>query len=91
MSPNGLVTPHQHPGTRIVVEGIGWSGRTTQLALLAKWLPAAGHRVFVTEWNSSALVKAATKAGKPHFSAVSSFVHYSWHCQVNRLSARLIP
>ena len=24
----------------------------------------SGHRVFVTEWNSSALVKAATKAGK---------------------------
>jgi dTMP kinase len=25
---------------------------------------AEGHRVFVTEWNSSALVKAATKTGK---------------------------
>ena len=25
---------------------------------------AAGHRVFVTEWNSSTLVKAATSAGK---------------------------
>jgi dTMP kinase len=47
-----------------VVEGIDGSGKTTQLALLAKWLSAAGHRVFVTEWNSSALVKAATKAGK---------------------------
>jgi dTMP kinase len=31
---------------------------------LAKWLIAEGHRVFVTEWNSSALVKAATKTGK---------------------------
>jgi len=31
---------------------------------LAKWLAAEGHRVFVTEWNSSALVKAATKTGK---------------------------
>ena len=38
--------------------------RRTQLGLLAKWLTASGHRVFVTEWNSSALVKAATKAGK---------------------------
>src|SRR5207302_3933778 len=36
----------------------------TQLGLLAKWLIAEGHRVFVTEWNSSALVKAATKTGK---------------------------
>jgi dTMP kinase len=47
-----------------VVEGIDGSGKTTQLALLAKWLSSAGHPVFVTEWNSSALVKAATKSGK---------------------------
>jgi dTMP kinase len=47
-----------------VVEGIDGSGKTTQLGLLAKWLTAEGHRVFVTEWNSSALVKAATKTGK---------------------------
>ena len=47
-----------------MVEGIDGSGKTTQLGLLAKWLSAAGHRVFVTDWNSSALVKAATKTGK---------------------------
>jgi dTMP kinase len=46
------------------VEGIDGSGKTTQLALLAKWLKAAGRPVFQTEWNSSALVKAATKTGK---------------------------
>jgi dTMP kinase len=46
------------------VEGIDGSGKTTQLGLLAKWLAAAGHRVIVTEWNSSALVKAATRTGK---------------------------
>lgn len=46
------------------MEGIDGSGKTTQLGLLAKWLSAAGHPVFMTEWNSSALVKAATKAGK---------------------------
>jgi dTMP kinase len=46
------------------VEGIDGSGKTTQLGLLAKWLSSAGHAVFETEWNSSALVKAATKAGK---------------------------
>lgn len=61
---NNLNTPHAYPGKLIVVEGIDGSGKTTQLALLAKWLEAAGHRVSVTEWNSSALVKAATKAGK---------------------------
>ena len=59
-----LFTPHAYPGRLFVVEGIDGSGKTTQLALLAKWLSASGHRVFVTEWNSSALVKAATKTGK---------------------------
>jgi dTMP kinase len=61
---NTLDTPHTYPGRLFVVEGIDGSGKTTQLALLAKWLSASGQRVFVTEWNSSALVKAATKAGK---------------------------
>ena len=61
---NTLASPHASPGKLFVVEGIDGSGKTTQLGLLAKWLTAAGHRVFVTEWNSSALVKAATKAGK---------------------------
>ncbi len=61
---SNLTTPHTYPGKLFVVEGIDGSGKTTQLGLLAKWLTAAGHRVFVTEWNSSALVKAATKAGK---------------------------
>ena len=61
---NTLATPHTYPGRLFVVEGIDGSGKTTQRGLLAKWLTASGHRVFVTEWNSSALVKAATKAGK---------------------------
>jgi dTMP kinase len=56
--------PHPFPGRLFVVEGIDGSGKTTQLGLLAKWLMANGHRVFLTEWNSSALVRAATKAGK---------------------------
>jgi dTMP kinase len=61
---NTLTTAHQYPGRLIVVEGIDGSGKTTQLGLLAKWLASAGRPVIVTEWNSSTLVKAATKAGK---------------------------
>jgi dTMP kinase len=61
---NNLLKPHEYPGKLFVVEGIDGSGKTTQLGLLAKWLTSEGHRVFVTEWNSSALVKAATKTGK---------------------------
>jgi dTMP kinase len=61
---NNLMQRHGYPGKLFVVEGIDVSGKTTQLGLLAKWLAAEGHRVFVTEWNSSALVKAATKTGK---------------------------
>ena len=59
-----LLERHSYPGKLNVVEGIDGSGKTTQLSLVAKWLAASGHRVFVTEWNSSALVKAATKTGK---------------------------
>jgi dTMP kinase len=61
---NNLTTRHEYPGKLFVVEGIDGSGKTTQLALLEKWLSAAGHSVVLTEWNSSALVKAATKSGK---------------------------
>jgi dTMP kinase len=59
-----FASAHPFPGRLIVVEGIDGSGKTTQLGLLAKWLTANGHRVLLTEWNSSALVRAATRAGK---------------------------
>jgi len=62
--PNNLTKPHEYPGKLFVVEGIDGSGKSTQLGLLAKWLAAEGNRVSVTEWNSSALVKAATRTGK---------------------------
>ena len=38
---NNLTQPHEYPGKLFVVEGIDGSGKTTQLALLAKWLSAA--------------------------------------------------
>lgn len=52
------------PGALIVVEGIDGSGKSTQLYLLKRWLEIRGYKVHFTEWNSSALVKSATKRGK---------------------------
>jgi dTMP kinase len=59
-----LTDPHPYPGKLIVVEGIDGSGKSTQLALLHRWLVSQGHKVFFTEWNSSELVRRSMKRGK---------------------------
>lgn len=59
-----LTDPHKYPGMLIVVEGIDGSGKTTQAHLLKSWLESRGEAVFFTEWNSSELVKKATREGK---------------------------
>ena len=48
----------------IAVEGMDGSGKSTQAKLLYHWLRAKGLPVFHTEWNSSKIVKQATKIGK---------------------------
>jgi dTMP kinase len=89
---NNLTKPHEYPGKLFVVEGIDGSGKTTQLGLLAKWLSAEGHRVFVTEWNSSALVKAATKTGKKK-NALTPMTFSLLHATdfADRLTYHIIP
>lgn len=52
------------PGRLIAVEGIDGSGKSTQLHLLKRWLEGQDLKVFLSEWNSSELVKSATSRGK---------------------------
>ena len=52
------------PGKLIAVEGLDGSGKSTQIHLVHKWLLGKGHRVFFSEWNSSVLVREATRKGK---------------------------
>jgi dTMP kinase len=59
-----LIEKHRYPGKLIVVEGIDGSGKSTQAQLMLKWLKSYGVPIFFTEWNSSPLVKQATKQGK---------------------------
>lgn len=52
------------PGRLIAVEGIDGSGKSTQVYLLRRWLEQQRLKVFLSEWNSSDLVKSATSKGK---------------------------
>jgi dTMP kinase len=57
-------TKRDYPGALVVVEGIDGSGKSTQLYLLKRWLEIGGYRIHFTEWNSSPLVRSATRRGK---------------------------
>lgn len=51
-------------GKLIAVEGLDGSGKSTQLYLLKRWMEMRHLKVFFTEWNSSILVREATRKGK---------------------------
>ena len=51
-------------GKLVAVEGLDGSGKSTQLYLLKRWLELRGYKVFFTEWNSSTIVRQATRKGK---------------------------
>src|SRR5437764_14518440 len=54
----------RYRGKLIAVEGLDGSGKSTQIYLLKRWLELQNLKVSFTEWNSSVIVKAATKRGK---------------------------
>ena len=51
-------------GKLIAVEGLDGSGKSTQIHLVHEWLAGLGCKVHFSEWNSSELVKEATRKGK---------------------------
>lgn len=51
-------------GRLIAVEGLDGSGKSTQIHLVNEWLRGLGVKVFFSEWNSSKMVKSATRKGK---------------------------
>lgn len=51
-------------GKLVAVEGLDGSGKSTQIYLLKRWLELKGYKVFLTEWNSSVIVRQATRKGK---------------------------
>jgi len=79
-------------GKLIAVEGLDGSGKSTQVALLKRWLERENYRVFFTEWNSSSVVKKVTKKGKDQKSLTPttfSLIHATDLC--DRFEKQILP
>jgi dTMP kinase len=61
---DGRLPRLDYAGSLIIVEGVDGSGKSTQLAMLRKWLEDNGADVLFTEWNSSSLTQKAVRRGK---------------------------
>ncbi len=59
-----MISRSSFPGVLLAVDGLDGSVKSTQIHLLHQWLDGLGCRVFFSEWNSSELVKEATRKGK---------------------------
>ncbi|NDC39685.1 MAG: thymidylate kinase, partial [Proteobacteria bacterium] len=80
------------PGRLIAVEGLDGSGKSTQIALLRRWLELEDYKVFFTEWNSSTVVKKVTKKGKEERSLTSTTFSLI-HCTdfADRYERQILP
>jgi dTMP kinase len=79
-------------GNLIAVEGLDGSGKSTQIYLLRRWLELERVKVFFTEWNSSVLVKSATKRGKKQ-NLLTSTTFSLIHCTdfADRWERQMLP
>lgn len=59
-----MKTKDEVAGRLIAVEGLDGSGKSTQVRLVYEWLLGLGCKVYFSEWNSSELVRDATRKGK---------------------------